>query len=92
MVIFKSKQKKFEGDLNVKLCCERLYPNESVKHVRVKIDTNLNCNIIWIYFAVFDSYFYYCCLEWSAKALFNTKLKNDTKLRNYAKLKKIIPN
>ena len=46
MVIFKSKQKKFEGDLNVKLCCERLYPNESVKHVRVKIDTNLNCNII----------------------------------------------
>ena len=43
MVIFKSKQKKFEGDLNVKLCCERLYPNESVKHVRVKIDTNLNC-------------------------------------------------
>ena len=34
MVIFKSKQKKFEG--------ERLYPTESVKYLGVKIDTNLS--------------------------------------------------
>ena len=31
MVIFKSKQKKFEGDLKIKLCGKRLYPTESVK-------------------------------------------------------------
>ena len=42
MVIFKSKQKKFEGDLKIKLCGERLYPTESVKYLVVKIDTNLN--------------------------------------------------
>ena len=38
MVIFKSKQKKFEGDLSGK----RLYPTESVKYPGVKIDTNLS--------------------------------------------------
>ena len=27
MVIFKSKQKKVEGDLKIKLCGKRLYPN-----------------------------------------------------------------
>ena len=42
MVIFKSKQKKFEGDLKIKLCNKRLYPTESVKYLGVKIDTNLN--------------------------------------------------
>ena len=42
MVIFKSKQKKFEGDLKIKLCGKRLYPSESVKYLGVKIDTNLN--------------------------------------------------
>ena len=31
MVIFKSKQKKFEGDLKIKLCGKRLYPTKSVK-------------------------------------------------------------
>ena len=36
MVIFKSKQKKFEGDLKIKLSGKRLYPTES------KIDTNLS--------------------------------------------------
>ena len=41
MVIFKSKQKKFEGDLKIKLCSKRLYPTESVKYLSVKIDTNL---------------------------------------------------
>ena len=42
MVIFKSKQKKFEGDLKIKLCGRRLYPTESVKCFGVKIDTNLS--------------------------------------------------
>ena len=42
IVIFKSKQKKFEGDLKIKLCGERLYPTESVKYLVVKIDTNLS--------------------------------------------------
>ena len=42
MVIFKSNQKKFEGDLNIKLCGKRLYPTESVKYLGVKIDTNLS--------------------------------------------------
>ena len=42
MVIFKSKQKKLEGDLKIKLCGKRLYITESVKKLSVKIDTNLN--------------------------------------------------
>ena len=46
MVIFKSKQKKFEGDLKIKLCSKRLYPAESVKYLGVKIDTNLS----WQYY------------------------------------------
>ena len=33
MVIFKSKQKKFEGDLKIKLCGKRLYPTKSVKYL-----------------------------------------------------------
>ena len=42
MIIFKSKQKKFEGDLKIKLSGKRLYPTESVKYLGVKIDTNLS--------------------------------------------------
>ena len=42
MVIFKSKQKKFEGGLKIKLCSKRLYPTESVKYLGVKIDKNLS--------------------------------------------------
>ena len=42
MVIFKSKQKKFEGDLKIKLCGKRLYPTESVEYLSMKIDTNLS--------------------------------------------------
>ena len=42
MIFFKSKQKKFEGDLKIKLCGKRLYPTESVKYLGVKIDTNLS--------------------------------------------------
>ena len=41
MVIFKSKQKKLEGDLKIKLCGKRLYLTESLKYLAVKIDTNL---------------------------------------------------
>ena len=41
MIIFKSMQKKLEGDLKIKLCGKRLYPTESVKYLGVKIDANL---------------------------------------------------
>ena len=41
MVIFKSKQKKLEGDLKIKFCGKRLYPTESFKYLHVKIDKNL---------------------------------------------------
>ena len=41
MITFKSKQKKLEGDLKIKLCGKRLYPTESVKYLGVKIDANL---------------------------------------------------
>ena len=41
-MLFKSKQKKFEVDLKIKLCGKRLYPTESVKYLGVKFDTNLN--------------------------------------------------
>ena len=37
MLIFKSKQKKFEGDLKIKLCGKRLYPTESLNYLGVKI-------------------------------------------------------
>ena len=43
IVIFKSKQKKLEGDLKTKLCGKRLYPTESIKYLGVKIDKN----VIW---------------------------------------------
>ena len=43
MVIFKSKQKKLEGDLKTKLCGKRVYPTESIKYQGVKIDKN----VIW---------------------------------------------
>ena len=42
MVIFKSKQKIFEGDFKIKLCRKRLYPTECVKYLGAKIDTNLS--------------------------------------------------
>ena len=46
MVVFKSKQNKFEGDLKIKLLSRRLYATESVKCLRVKIDTKLS----WEYY------------------------------------------
>ena len=42
MVIFQSMQKKFEGNLKIKLWVKRLYPSESVKYLSVKTDTNLS--------------------------------------------------
>ena len=42
MVIIKSKQKKFEGDLKIRLCGKRLYSTESVKCLGLKIDRNLS--------------------------------------------------
>ena len=42
MMIFKSKHKKFESDLKIKLCGKRLYPTESVKYLGAKIDANLS--------------------------------------------------
>ena len=42
MVIFKSEQNKFEGDLKIKLSDKRLYPTECVKYLGVKIDTSLS--------------------------------------------------
>ena len=40
--MFKSKQKKFQGDLKIELCGKSLFPTESVKYLGVKIDTNLS--------------------------------------------------
>ena len=42
MLICKSREKKFEGDLKIKLCGKRLYPTESVKYLGVRIDANLS--------------------------------------------------
>ena len=42
MVIFKSKQKKLEGNLKMRLCGNSLHPTESVKYLDVKIDANLS--------------------------------------------------
>ena len=42
MMIFKSKQKKFEGNLKIKLCDEGVYPTESVKYLGMQIDANLS--------------------------------------------------
>ena len=78
MVIFKSKQKKFEGDLKIK-CGKRLFPTESVKYLGVKINTNLlaiklngemgeyvSLKILRsIFFAIFDSYLSYCRFFWA---------------------------
>ena len=42
MVIFKSNQKRFAGDLKMKFCGKRLYPTESVKFFVVKNNANLS--------------------------------------------------
>ena len=40
-MIFKSKQKKSEGELKIEFCGKRLYPTEIAKYLGVKFDTNL---------------------------------------------------
>ena len=72
MAIFKSKWKKLEGDLKIKLCSKRLYLTKNSKYLVVKIDANLSwqCHVSLkilrsIYFAIFDSYLSYCCLVWA---------------------------
>lgn len=42
MVIFKSKRKKSEGNIKMKLCGKRLYPAKSVKYLVSKIYKNLS--------------------------------------------------
>ena len=49
MVIFKSKQNKFEDDLKIKLCGKRLYPTENVKCLGVKVDKNLSSIMLMIF-------------------------------------------
>ena len=44
MVIFRSKEKKFEGDLKIKICGKRLYPTESVKYLGNETDANFSCH------------------------------------------------
>ena len=41
MVIFKSKIKKFNGTVKIKLSGKRIYPTASVKYLDVKIDQHL---------------------------------------------------
>ena len=43
-----SAKKKFEGDLETKVCGKRLYPIESVQYLGVKTDRNLN----WKYLVI----------------------------------------
>ena len=50
MVIFKSKQKKLEGDLKIKLCGKRLYPTQSVKYLGVKLIQTLLGSIMLMIF------------------------------------------
>ena len=42
MVIFKSRQRKFEGDLKIQFCGKRLHHTETVKYTGVKIDIKLS--------------------------------------------------
>ena len=50
MVIFKSREKKFEDHLKMKLCGKRLYPPKSVKYLGVKLIQILVGNVILMTF------------------------------------------
>ena len=41
LVILKSKQKQFDGEIKLKLSRKRLFPSDSVQYSGVKIDGNL---------------------------------------------------
>ena len=63
IVIFKSKQKKFEGYLKIKLCGKRLYPTKlnRVNALLFKMRKNVSLKILRsIHFVIFDSYLSYC--------------------------------
>ena len=50
MAIFKSKQKKFEGDLKIELNGKRLYSTGNVKYLGMKFDTNLSWQYLLMIF------------------------------------------
>ena len=50
MVIFKSKQKKLESDLKIKLCGKRLYSTKNVEYLDVKLIQTLLDSIILMIF------------------------------------------
>ena len=66
MVIFKSKQKKFEGDLKIKWSGKRLYPTESVKYLGWKLILTLVGNIMLMIFL----------LNWTESMLSFSKWEN----------------
>ena len=66
MVIFKSKQKKLEGDLKIKLYGKRLYPTKSVKYLGVKLIQTLLGSIMLMIFP----------LNWIELMLSFSKLEN----------------
>ena len=43
-IIFKSRKKKYEGVIKLKLNRQRLYSSNNVKYLGIKIDENLNWN------------------------------------------------
>ena len=61
MITFKSKQKKFEGDLKTKICGKRLYSTKSVKtSVKQSVrrrTSPLKCNIFFAFISKFKVYF-----------------------------------
>ena len=47
LVIFKSKQKQFDGEIKLKLSRKRLFPTDSVKYIAI-FESHLNyCSLLW---------------------------------------------
>ena len=65
-MIFKSKQKKCEGDLKIKLCGKRLYPTKVLNTWVWKLMQILIGNIMWMIFP----------LNWIEPMLFFSKWEN----------------
>ena len=66
IVIFKSKQKKFEGDLKIELNGKRLYSTGNVKYLGMKFDTNLSWQYLLMIFL----------LNWTESILSFSKWEN----------------
>ena len=66
MAIFKSKQKKFEGDLKIELNGKRLYSTGNVKYLGMKFDTNLSWQYLLMIFL----------LNWTESILSFSKWEN----------------